>query len=95
MTPVANTFNFNPITTEKVIQALSQLNPKKAPGIDGISIKPLLKSDTAIQRYSDTRSQSQSQSHANFPGGVNFRPYKVKYLPGKVKTHKDSKGGRL
>ena len=94
MTPVANTFNFNPITTEEVIEALSQLNPKKAPGIC-ISIRSLLKSDTAIQRYSDTRSRSQSQSHANFPGGVNFRPYKVKYIPGKVKTHKDSKGGRL
>ena len=30
MTPVANTFNFSPITTEEVIEALSQLNPKKA-----------------------------------------------------------------
>ena len=36
-----------------------------------------------MPRYSDTR----SRSHANFPGGVNFRPYKVKYIPGKVKTH--------
>ena len=44
---------------------------------------PLLKSDTAIQRYSDTRSRSRSpnQSHANFSGGVNFTPYKVKYIP--------------
>ena len=41
MTPVANTFNFSPITTEEVIEALSQLNPKKAPGIDGISIRLL------------------------------------------------------
>ena len=43
MTPVANTFNFSPITTEEVIEALSQLNPKKAPGIDGISIRLLIK----------------------------------------------------
>ena len=41
VTPVANTFNFSPITTEEVIEALSQLNPKKAPGIDGISIRLL------------------------------------------------------
>ena len=41
MTPVANTFNFSPITTEEVMEALSQLNPKKAPGIDGISIRLL------------------------------------------------------
>ena len=39
--PVANTFNFSPITTEKVIEALSQLNPKKAPGINGISVRLL------------------------------------------------------
>ena len=41
MTPVANTFNFSSITTEEVIEALSQLYPKKAPGIDGISIRLL------------------------------------------------------
>ena len=42
VTPVANTFNFSPITTEEVRKwALSQLNPKKAPGIDGISIRLL------------------------------------------------------
>ena len=41
VTPVANTFNFSPITTEEVIEALSQLNPKKAPGIDGIIIRLL------------------------------------------------------
>ena len=41
VTPVANTFNFSPITTVEVIVALSQLNPKKAPGIDGTSIKLL------------------------------------------------------
>ena len=35
---MANTFNFSPITTEEVIEALS---PKKAPGIDGISIRLL------------------------------------------------------
>ena len=41
VTPVANTFNFSPITTKEVIEALSKLNPKKAPGIDGISIRLL------------------------------------------------------
>ena len=34
VTHVANTFNFIPIT-------LSQLSPKKAPGIDGMSIRIL------------------------------------------------------
>ena len=29
VTPVVNAFNFNPITTKEVIEALSQLNPKK------------------------------------------------------------------
>ena len=53
------------------------------------------KAATTKKRYSDTRSRSQSQNHAKFPEGVNFRPYKVKYIPGKVKTHKDSRGGRL
>ena len=57
--------------------------------------RPLLKSDTAIQRYSDTRSQSRSRSrsrsHADFPGGEKFRPYKVKYISGNVKIHKESK----
>ena len=41
VTPMANTFNFSPITTEEVIEALSQLSPKKAPGIDGISVRLL------------------------------------------------------
>ena len=41
LTPVANAFNFSPITTEEVIEALSKLNTKKAPGIDGISIRLL------------------------------------------------------
>ena len=49
--------------------------------------RPLLKSDTVIQRYSDTRSRSPNQSHANFSGGVNFTPYKVKYIPGNVMIH--------
>ena len=48
MTPVANTFNFSPITTEEVIEALSQLNPKKAPGIDGISTRLLRNTIDAI-----------------------------------------------
>ena len=48
VTPVANTFTFSPITTEKVIEALSQLNPKKAPGIDGISIRLLRDTIDAI-----------------------------------------------
>ena len=51
--------------------------------------RSLLKSDAAIQRYSDTQSRSrgQSQNHANFPGGVNFTPYKVKYISGNVKIY--------
>ena len=38
---------------------------------------------TTKKRYNDTRSRS--QSYANFPGGENFRPYKVKYISGDVK----------
>ena len=53
--------------------------------------RPLLKSDTAIQRYSDTRSRSRSRSHADFPGGEKFRPYKVKYISGNVKIHQESR----
>ena len=41
VTPVANTFNFSPITAEEVTEALNQLNSKKSLGMNGISIKLL------------------------------------------------------
>ena len=52
---------------------------------------------TTKKRYKDTAIHGAGAGAANFPGGVNFRRYnyEVKYTPGKVKTHKDSRGGRL
>ena len=45
----------------------------------------------AIQLYTEPDPELQpDQSHANFPGGVNFRSYRVKYISGNVKIHKDS-----
>ena len=45
---MSNTFKFSPITTEQVIETISQLHPKRSPGIDSISISLLKNANDAI-----------------------------------------------
>ena len=39
VTPVGNLFHFSCISAHEVLSALNQLNSKKSPGLDGLSVK--------------------------------------------------------
>ena len=41
VTPVESSFHFSRISVQEVLSALNQLNLRKSPGLDGISVKLL------------------------------------------------------
>ena len=40
-TPVKSSFHFSRISVQEVLSALNQLNLRKSPGLDGVSVKLL------------------------------------------------------
>ena len=53
ITPVENLFHFSYISAHEVLSALNQLNSKKSPGLDGISLKLLKDTSDVIAQPLD------------------------------------------